>query len=255
MDQSEAGFQVVPIQPVECLKSAKNMIADEYWLFVGICAVGVLLASFAPMALLMGPMYCGIYLCQFTHLRGEDISLNLLFKGFDYFVESLIATLILVAAMTVLIIPMYIVMMIAFVGFGVIGGAGRRGGANDPMAAFGVMGTMAVVYLLIIIVAMLVGTFFAFVYPLIVDRNLKAIPALKTSAKAVWANFGGMLGLTVLSGLLVGVASLCCYLPAFLVFPITFGANLLAYRKVFPETPAGEARAEASPMGDGDFSE
>ena len=68
------------------------------------------------------------------------------------------------------------------------------------------------------------------------DRGLKAVPALKTSFKAALANFGGVLGLVLLTTLIGFLAACCCYLPVFLVLPITFGATALAYRKVFPET-------------------
>ena len=35
--------------------------------------------------------------------------------------------------------------------------------------------------------------------------------------------------------LIVSAASLCCYFPILFVLPITFGSNIIAYRKVFPE--------------------
>ena len=79
------------------------------------------------------------------------------------------------------------------------------------------------------------GVFFSFVYPLIVDRGLKAVPALRTSFSAAWANLGGMLGLMGLLFLISLVASACCYLPVLFVAPFSFGALALAYRKVFPE--------------------
>jgi len=72
-----------------------------------------------------------------------------------------------------------------------------------------------------------------FTYPLIVDRGLKAIPALKTSYRAVMANFGGMLVLIVVLGLLSFVASLLCYLPVFFVMPLLFASIAVVYRRGF----------------------
>jgi hypothetical protein len=230
VNETSVEFRRVPIRPIDCLTGAVDLLREQYWLFVGICAVGILIGSAVPLGILMGPMMCGIYLCCFTRLRGERVTFELLFKGFDYFLESLIATLILVGAMMVIIVPLY---LLFFVGFIALATSARQGGEKEVLVGF--FGLLGVVYLLILVLGLLVGTFFAFVYPLIVDRGLTAVPALKTSFRAVLANLRGMLGLVFLSSVLGLLAACCCYLPVFLVLPITFGATTLAYRKVFPD--------------------
>lgn len=236
MDDDQVETPRVAIHPFRCLSEASHLIADRYLLFVGLSAVAYLLGFLTPMTMLLGAMMCGLSLCYFSKLRGEEASFDVLFKGFDYFIESLIASLIIFAVLMVFFIPMYVVFYIVFVvsflSRGFVQGAG---GGPDMLAFFGMM---AVFELLILVVVLLVSTLTAFVYPLIVDRQLKAIAALKLSLKAVMTNFWGMLGLTLLNFLIVGLASLCCYLPVFLVLPITFGANIIAYRRVFPESAA-----------------
>jgi len=227
--ETSVEFRRVPIRPVDCLRQAVDLLREQYWLFVGICAVGILIGSAVPLGILMGPMMCGIYLCYFTRLRGERVTFELLFKGFDYFLESLIATLILVGAMVVIVVPLYLLFFVGF--FALVASAGQGGEEEVLIGFFGLFGLL---YLLILVLALLVGTFFAFVYPLIVDRGLRAVPALKTSFRAVMANLGGMLGLVFLSSVISLLAACCCYLPVFFVLPITFGATTLAYRKVFP---------------------
>lgn len=229
MKETSVEFRRVPIRPVDCLRQAVDLLREQYWLFVGICAVGILIGSAVPLGILMGPMMCGIYLCYFTRLRGERVTFELLFKGFDYFLESLIATLILVGAMVVIVVPLYLLFFVGF--FALVASAGQGGEEEVLIGFFGLFGLL---YLLILVLALLVGTFFAFVYPLIVDRGLRAVPALKTSFRAVMANLGGMLGLVFLSSVISLLAACCCYLPVFFVLPITFGATTLAYRKVFP---------------------
>ncbi len=91
-------------------------------------------------------------------------------------------------------------------------------------------------YVMILVSSLLIGTLFTVTYPLIAERKLKAFPALKYSVKAAWANFGGMLGLTVVNSIITALAALCCYVPVVLVWPIVFGANIVAFRKVFPES-------------------
>lgn len=237
MDESEVQFRKVAIEPWQCLKSAKAMVTDEYWMFVGICAVGVLLAGLAPMGLLMGPMYCGIYLCYIHHRRGEEISFNLLFTGFDYFLESLIASLVMMAAIgaavMVVLLPTYAIFIGMSIGFGAAGGHGQPG----PEMGLIMFGLMAFVWLVVMVFMVVAGALLAFVFPLMVDRNMKAIPAIKTSVKAGWTNFGGMIGLMLLIGLLTTLASMCCYVPYFLVLPIAIGGVYAAYLKVFPDEP------------------
>jgi len=225
----QSQFQKVPIRPVECLREAMDLVGDQYWLFVGICAVGLLIGSAAPMAILLGPMMCGMYLCYLKRGRGERASFEMLFKGFDYFVESLIVTLVMVAAMMVLVMPIMAMFFVAFMGMGVAGQAGNQGPAVVML-----MGILGFTYVGLFLASILIGMFFMFAYLLIVDRGLKAIPAVKASAAAVLANFGGLLCLTLLTGLLGFAAALLCYLPIFLVLPITFGATVVAYQKVFP---------------------
>ena len=231
MNDENAHFQQVPIEPVKCLQDAGRLMGDQYWLFVGICLVGVLIGSAVPLGILMGPMMCGIYLCYLKRSRGERVTFEMLFKGFDYFIESLIATLIVVGIMLVVLIPLYLVMMVLM--FASIGASGHGGPPDAPPAGF--FAVFGLFYGLILLLSIAVGVFFIFVYPLIVDRGMKAVPALKTSFRAALANLGGALGLVLLNTLIGTLATLCCYVPVIFVLPVCFGAVFLAYRKVFPE--------------------
>lgn len=233
--------QKVAIQPIECFKQAIELLTGHYWLLVGIILVGVLIGAFVPLGILWGPMLCGIFLCFFARLRGEPVRFEMLFKGFDYFVESLIATLILMGATMAVLLPLYLVLAVGLVGVGVTTGEfGDHGSSNGtiPIAMIAVFGCFFVfLFLLLLLVTPLI----AFVYPLIVDRGLKAIPAIKTSARAGWANFGGMLGLMLLNMAIGWTAMLFCYFPAFLVAPLCWGAWTIAYRRVFPPPTPGNA--------------
>src|SRR6185436_7088939 len=84
--------------------------------------------SVAPLGILMGPMLCGVYLCLFARMRGERIGFDLLFRGFEHFVPSLIATLIQMVPMMLVIVPGYVVMSVA-IGVGIGLGSGRHGHA------------------------------------------------------------------------------------------------------------------------------
>lgn len=236
MSANVVTFNRGAVKPVECLRAGWNLIKDKYWLFLGITAVGILIGTMGPMAILLGPMMCGIYLCMLARLRGEPVSFELLFKGFDYFAQSVIATLIQVVPVMLLLMPVYLIFFFLFMSkMNRPGGRSSRGAPPvDPSEVFPIFITMFIVIFVIIILVNLISVLFIFSYPLIVDRRLSALDAIKTSIKAVTANLGGILGLLGLNFLLGIAGMLLCYVGAILFMPIGLAAWAIAYRQVFP---------------------
>src|SRR6185503_13372569 len=109
---SQIPFRRGAVQPVECLKAGWNLVSDQYWLFVGMCAVSMIVGSAVPLGILMGPMMCGVYLTCFRKRRGLPIEFGTLFKGFDYFGQSVIAALLHVIPITVIVVVAYIFMYV-----------------------------------------------------------------------------------------------------------------------------------------------
>lgn len=216
----------VPIRPIDCLGDAKRLIGEQYWLFVGICAVGLILGTIVPLNILLGPFMCGIYLCMFQRFRNERVIFDTLFKGFDYFLESLIATLVLTGVSVFLFGPVYLFMFFGMMGIS---------SSQDRLPSLGILFVVMALLLLLGVLSIIIGVLFCFTYPLIVDRGMKAIPALTTSVRAGIANFGGLLCLMLLVMGISIAAAVFCYVPVFLVSPITLGAILIAYRRVFPD--------------------
>ncbi|HTL97694.1 MAG TPA: hypothetical protein VL181_02715, partial [Holophagaceae bacterium] len=105
-------FVRADIAPIAFLGEAWTRVKDRYWLFLGITAVGLLLGSVAPLGLLLGPMMCGIYLCYRQQAQGLPITFDMLFKGFEHFSEALIASLLMMAASLVAILPLMALMFI-----------------------------------------------------------------------------------------------------------------------------------------------
>src|ERR1700716_4068150 len=104
-------FRTGVIKPTECVKEAWALVKDQYWLFLGIIFVGVLIGSAVPIVLL-GPMMVGIYLCLFRRMRGEPVEFGNLFKGFDYFAQGLIAALLQMIPVVIIVVPMYVIMAV-----------------------------------------------------------------------------------------------------------------------------------------------
>lgn len=221
------------VRPMECLREGWALIKEQYWLFLGMSVVAVLVGSAVPLGILMGPMMCGLDLAFFRRQRGEPVTFDLLFKGFDYFKESVIATLIQVVPVLLILLPTYVISAAIFL---TTFKPGRRGAPPDlfPFFAF-----MIAVFLVIMAVSIAIGVFFAFTFPLIVDRRLSGVDAIKTSVRAAIGNLGGVLGLMLLLMLLSGVGVLFCYVGALLVLPINFAAWTIAYRQVFSLSSEG----------------
>ena len=216
------------VEPVECIKEGYNLIKDKYWFFAGMVAVGVLIGNAVPFGILMGPMMCGIYLALFKTRRGEQIEFGVLFKGFDDFGDSVVATLLHMIPIMVIIVPAYIIFYI-----GLVLTTQRSGGEPDPTAVLGLVGFFFVFWIVALLIILVLSVCFTFAYPLIVDRKLSGINAVKLSIKAGLANFWRLLGLLLLNGLMTIGGLLLCYVGIFLVLPISFAALAIAYERVF----------------------
>ena len=219
-------FTAGAVQPMVCLSAGYELIRDQYWLFVGMCFVGILIGSAVPLGILMGPMMCGLYVAIFQKHRGKQVEFGTLFKGFDFLGESIIATLIHVIPIVIVIVPFYII----FYGF-LLFVVPRSG--EDASALLGFFAVFFVFFIVVMLLILLVSVLFTFTYPLIVDRRLGGVDAVRTSARAALANFWPLLGLLLINGLLGFLGVLLCYVGMFLVFPVTFAATSVAYDQVF----------------------
>jgi uncharacterized membrane protein len=219
------------VEPVQCLKAGYEVIKDQYWLFVGMAAIGLLIGSAVPMGILMGPMMCGLYLSFFKTMRREPIEFGTLFKGFDYFGPGVIATLLHVIPVLAIVIPAYFLFYVGII-FSSIAAAGT-GDEPNPGAMLAVFVMFGLFWLVMLALILIVSIGFTFAHPLIVDRKMQGFDAVKLSFKGAMANFWRLLGLTMLSFLLNIVGALLCYVGVFLVLPITYAAVAKAYEQVF----------------------
>jgi uncharacterized membrane protein len=230
MSQNLPEVHRVSIKPVECLKEGYALIKDKYWLFLGIIVVGLLIGGAVPVVII-GPMMCGIYMCLLQRMRGEEVKFETLFKGFDFFMPSLIASLIQFVPIFILVFGCYILFFAMFIGLAA--SQGGSGGGN-PAAAMGMIVLMFVFIFAMLLIVTLIQGFFIFMYPLIVDKKLSGVDAVKTSISAVRANLGGVFGLMLLNLGVTLLGVLCCYIGAFFVVPVTMASHAVLYRKVFP---------------------
>ena len=242
---SQIPFRRGVVQPVECLKAGWNLVRDEYWLFVGMCAVGMIIGSAVPLGILMGPMMCGLYLAFFRKRRGLPIEFGTLFKGFDYFGQSVVAALLHVIPIMVVVVGCYIFLYVGMVATMVA--ASQAGEEAAPVAMLSFVFIILIFYAFIMLLVILISVGFMFAYPLIVDRGVPGFDAVKLSFRAGFSNFWRLLAMSLLGGLLSIGGALLCYVGIILVFPITLSAAAVAYEQVFGLSEPGDLAPNLPP--------
>ncbi len=230
-------FKTGVIKPVECMKEGWELIKDEYWLIFGITFVGMLIGGLIPFGLGIGAMFCGIYLVIFKKWRKEPIEFGDLFKGFDYFGPGLVVSLFVIVPVLISMIFVYgsiIALMLALAGSGV----------NGDSVVWALIGTVFVEAVVVSLVISCLHALVMFAYPLIVDKKLGGVDAFKLSAKAVWQNLSGVVGI-ILVEFVMGLAGYMAFgIGLYFVLPIMFAGVLVAYRRVFPEIQNFENRPD-----------
>lgn len=226
----EIPFRRNAVEPVECIKGGWELIKNQYWLFVGMTLVALLIGSAVPLGILLGPMMCGLYMSFFKARRREPIEFGTLFKGFDYFGQSVVAAILHTIPIIAVIVPMY---LLFYVGMFVSMAAAGSGNEPNPAPFFGIMAMFGLFWIVVMIVIVFITIGFTFAYPLIVDRKLSGFDAVKLSFKAAFANFWRLLGMVLLTGFLNILGLLACYVGMFFVMPISYAAIAKAYEQVF----------------------
>jgi uncharacterized membrane protein len=161
-------------------------------------------------------------------MQGRKPEFGDLFKGFNYFLPALVATLIL-------IVPVVIFTVVAWVSMaGIMFGMTDSRGNLDPSAILALYGVIIVEGLIFAIVISCIHAFIMFTYPLIIEHNLSGTDAFKLSARAAWANLGGVVGLIVWEFIIGFISYLACGIGLYFTLPIMFAGVLVAYRRVFP---------------------
>ncbi len=221
-------FKRNAVDPIECLRAGWDLVRPQYWVFVGMSAVGLIIGSVVPFGILLGPMMCGIYLALFQSRRSQPIEFNLLFKGFDFFGDSIVATLLHMIPILVVFVPSYIAFYV-----GMLVMMPQPGSDANPSAFLAFLGIVMVFWIVLIVVLIILSVGFTFAYPLIVDRKMTGLNAVKLSFKAARANFWRLLGLMLLSGALNFIGVLLCYVGVFFVLPVNFAAIAMSYEQVF----------------------
>lgn len=245
--QPELTFNRGAVRPVQCLSGGWELLRGVYGGFLGVVIVAMLVmtaGSCIPLAPLSAPLLCGIYLCLLARVYNQPFDTGTLFKGFQYFGQAFIASLFVS-------VPMFILGLIFQFGMGgfQIFLQGIKDQKNPRIEEIlplilGFFGFILGGLLVLMLVAMVLNVLMIFVYPLIVERKMKGLDAVKLGFRAVLGNFFGVFGLAILETLLILAGLMLFYVGALFILPVIFAARIVAYRQAFPAPVAA-----ANPQG------
>jgi hypothetical protein len=211
------------IKPIECYKEAWELIKDKFWLLLAVVFVGGMIGG-ASMYILIGAMTCGIYFCYLKVIDRKDFKFEDLFKGFSVWLPGLIVGIFVFVPIIALYAIIYVPTLVAVM-------ANPQIKPEELVAVLGVSFAVDIVFTIFMVCF---HTLIMFAFPLIIDKNLSAFQAMKTSARAVWANLGGVAGLFGVGFVLCLIGMMAACIGIYFVIPLMMGANTLAYRKIFP---------------------
>lgn len=221
--ESTGGPQRVSIRPFEAISRGYKLLGEQYWTYFLFCFLCILVASFVPFGLLHGPVMVGLFLCLLERERGQKFDMNVLFRGFDNFLDSLIAIVIMFGINLAIIVPL-------IASFLIYQFANNR--QPEPLLMFGSWFMFSVISW---VVSILIYLPFVFCFQLLADRRTGAWDSIKLSFRAVRMNLGGVLLLMVTGFALSILLVMMCCIPVFLFMPIWFAALQVVYRDIFPE--------------------
>lgn len=172
------------------------------------CLLGGIIAM-ATVGILAGPMYAGIIWVTLGLLDKKQPTpvIGDLFKGFNWFVPSLIYCILLFA--------------VVFVG-------------QIILAFIPLVGS-----LLSMAVAIGVPTVTMFTLFNIVDRNMEIVPAIQASVDLVKANFWIFLGLYIVAMVISSLGAIACFIGVVLTAPMMPCMLAVAYRDLHPAQAQG----------------
>ena len=206
----------------DCFFEAKEFLDTDYWLFLGLIFVGGFIAGVVPL-ILIGPIYCGIGLCFIAKEQGQLPSFDLMFKGFEYFSNSLIPVLLYSLGIIVLI-PCYM--------GGMLGAFLSIASGEVALIFLGVFLIFATIFILAIGSSFITYGFLFSTF-LVADYQLEGMDAFKVSMDGIKKNFWGLFVVTIATTIIGIGGIMLCYIPFFLMLPLFMAGPFMCYRKIF----------------------
>jgi hypothetical protein len=234
----EPAFNSGVVNPFQCLSRGASLVKDQYFVYVLMCMVILVIFICIPFSgLFWGAWISGIYAALFGRMRGEWTTFsNAISKGFGVAGPSFVVAIL----WNLPFVPLGIGIQLFSRWQDQIQRSypGSKPVPSDVTTTeFAVLGGLLVFYVLAFLITALI---FPFAYQLVVDRQMSGWKAVKLSARAARANFGGVLGLAIVELMLNALGFLLCCIGLAFVLPWTKSAWAVAYTEVFSLAPQNQ---------------
>lgn len=210
------------LQVSEYISGGIQMVKDNLGLFVGYTLLMFVINSFAGMVpfgalAVSAPLSAGFFLAAHKINQGFELELGDFFKGFNYFGQLVVYTLLITLAFAALAVPTGL-----FIGSMVV-----LDFDGEIVALFGVaFGLVALAVIIYLAVS------FIWAPHLIVFGNKKAFESLELSRKIIKQDFWNFVGFGIMLGLMNLAGLLCFGVGLLFTVPASACALYLAFEDV-----------------------
>ena len=224
-----------------CISQGWALVTSNPLLFIGMFLV-LMVISFVigliPYAgavinlFVSGPLTCGILMAFLAAYRSENPPFSKMFEGYSRFIPAVLIPLIQA-------LPWFI---LAFFAAGYM--AALKAGFPSPTASPNgqvpfdpkIVLPLVLIYLAVLLLSIIIKVLMFFALPLVADRNIGLVEAVKLSFQASVNNLGGLILLILLEILIAIAGALVCLVGLLFAIPLIYAAEIIAYKQVFPDT-------------------
>lgn len=235
MNSENINFNQGAVRPLDCVSEGWNILMQNLGIYIVIGLIAIVLAGCLGIIaigwFLYGPLMVGIFYVYLRQIRGEQIEIGMMFDGFKKFLPAMIIGLII-------LLPS-IIARIYDTAFQIAELAAIYNPSELTAAALTIVWVISFGLKSVLLVAIvIVNILLLFSFPLLSEYGMGMMETMKLSARAGWANAGGLFLLMLLNGLIILCGALACLIGLIFAIPLVFAANAVAYRMVFPEAGA-----------------
>ncbi|MCD6051558.1 MAG: hypothetical protein K0Q55_2967 [Verrucomicrobia bacterium] len=224
----------------ECFGKGWEMFQQNMAIAIGtslLVFLAFLAVGFVPFAhfFLNGPLLGGFLYFYIMMVRGKECQVGTAFAGFGpQFVPLMLAGILIAFIGMLCILPGIGIAIAGVVSLGLFGMSANQAQDAIQAASIGAIVLMVAGVFLSILLTWLVTIFLQFTYPLIIDKKLDLMAALKLSFRRSMQNWFSLFLLLIVGGLLNFVGLLLCGVGMLFTVPWNFAAIAVAYEKLFP---------------------
>jgi len=221
-----------------CYGRAWDVLTGRFWPLVGCYTLMTLILSVAvqfyiPAFFLMYPLLGGLYWYILLHLRGKEVTLELLFEGFRRQFGPLAVMNLIVSGIGMIVFAIVALVMVGVVMGAAAGGSALESSVPEPVLIGGIAAGSLFLFAVLMLPLFLLGQVGNFATLLILDCNLKAGEALSLAWTATKPHIFKIAVFVFLNGMLSFVGMLALYFGMFITGAWATIALVILYEDAF----------------------